>query len=60
VGYRRQYGCMRKKKSKQHARALMVDIKMEMQEPRLTKSVRDDRKYQAALLAKEPAHRLES
>jgi hypothetical protein len=51
---------MRKKKSKQHARALMVDIKMEMQEPRLTKSVRDDRKYQAALLAKEPAHRLGS
>jgi hypothetical protein len=54
--YRCQYGWMSKKKrqSKRHARATIAGIKREMQEPRLTKSVRDDPRYQVALAAEEP------
>jgi hypothetical protein len=45
-----QYGWMRKKRrqSKDHAKALIVGIKREMEEPRLAKSVRDDPRYQVA------------
>jgi hypothetical protein len=48
-----QYGRMKKKKraSKGPARATLAGIKREMQEPRLTKSVRDDPKYQVVLAA---------
>jgi hypothetical protein len=44
---------MKKKKraSKAPARAILASIKREMQEPRLTKSVRDDPSYQAILAA---------
>jgi hypothetical protein len=46
-----QYGRMKKKKraSKGSERAILAGIKREMQEPRLTKSVRDDPRYQAVL-----------
>ena len=48
-----QYGRMKKKKgaSKGPARATLAGIKREMQEPRLTKSVRDDPRFQVALAA---------
>jgi hypothetical protein len=48
-----QYGRMKKKKrvSKGPAGATLAGIKREMQEPRLTKSVRDDPRYQVVLAA---------
>jgi hypothetical protein len=47
---------MRKKKRQLKAtpRTTIADIRREMQEPRLTKSVRDDRRYQVVLAAEEP------
>jgi hypothetical protein len=44
---------MRKKKKlpKGHARTTIASIKREMQEPRVTKSVREDPRYQVALAA---------
>jgi hypothetical protein len=46
---------MRKKKGSS-ARARIADIKKEMQEPRLAKSVRDDPTFQAVLAAEELTH----
>jgi hypothetical protein len=41
----------RKRASKGPAGAILAGIKREMQEPRLTKSVRDDPRYQVVLAA---------
>ena len=48
-----QYGRMTKKKraSKRPETAILAAIKREMQEPRVTKSVREDPRYQVALAA---------
>jgi hypothetical protein len=48
-----QYGRMKKKKraSKGPETAMLAGIKREMQEPRLTKSVRDDPRYRVVLAA---------
>jgi hypothetical protein len=51
---------MKKKNSKNRleiARKIISDVNREMQKPRLTESVRNDERYQAALVAKEPSAR---
>jgi hypothetical protein len=45
----------RKREPKVPARATIAEIKREMQEPRLAKSVRDDSGYQLVLAAEEPS-----
>jgi hypothetical protein len=42
---------VKRNKYKQSARATIASVKREMEKPRLTESVRNDRRYQAALLA---------
>jgi hypothetical protein len=42
---------VKRNKYKQSARATIAGIKTEMEKPRLTESVRNDKRYQAALLA---------
>jgi hypothetical protein len=50
-----QYFEMVKKRNKykQFPRATIASVKTEMEKPRLTESVRNDRRYQAALLAEQ-------
>ena len=51
---------MKKKNRKNRleiARKIISDIKREMQKPRLTESVRNDVRYQAAPVVKEPSAR---
>jgi hypothetical protein len=53
--YRCQYGRMKKKRQpKSPASTKIADVKREMQEPRLAKSVRDDPNYQVVLADEEP------
>jgi hypothetical protein len=50
----------KKKNSKNRleiARKIISDVRREMQKPRLTESVRNDGRYQAAPLVKEPTAR---
>jgi len=42
-------------KRKQPARTTIADVKKEMDKPRLTESVRNDRRYQATLTAEKAA-----
>jgi len=42
-------------KQKQPARTTIADVKKEMDKPRLTESVRNDRRYQATLTAEKAA-----
>jgi hypothetical protein len=44
----------KKRQPKSSARTKIADVKQEMQEPRLAKSVRDDPNYQVVLAAEEP------
>jgi hypothetical protein len=44
----------KRRQAKGHEKVLIDGIKREMQEPRLTKSVRDDPRYQAAPVAEQP------
>jgi hypothetical protein len=49
---------MKKKKNRlEIARKIISDVTREMQKPRLTESVRNDERYQAALVVKEPSAR---
>jgi hypothetical protein len=49
---------MKKKKNRlEIARKIISDVTREMQKPRLTESVRNDRRYQVALVVKEPSAR---
>ena len=49
---------MKKKKNRlEIARKIISDVNREMQKPRLTESVRNDGRYQAAPLVKEPTAR---
>jgi hypothetical protein len=55
ANYPCQYlGMMKRKGSAETARKIPASVKREMQNPRLTESVRNARRYQAALVAEEP------
>jgi hypothetical protein len=44
---------VKRNKYKESAKATIASVKREMEKPRLTESVRNDRSYQAALLAEQ-------
>jgi hypothetical protein len=55
---RDEFFMMKKKKNRlEIARKIISDVTREMQKPRLTESVRNDRRYQVALVVKEPSAR---
>jgi hypothetical protein len=55
---RDEFFMMKKKKNRlEIARTIISDVTREMQKPRLTESVRNDRRYQVALVVKEPSAR---